>query len=111
MIRRPPRSTRTDTLFPYTTLFRSIPCGSDDLAGDDVLGVSVSGSEPDAGFGTFKVQARDNVDDACDRIRSVDRGSTVRDHLDAFDGHSRYHRTIGEKKGRATCRGRMCQYV
>src|SRR3546814_1553612 len=29
MIRRPPRSTRTDTLFPYTTLFRSIfeTCG------------------------------------------------------------------------------------
>src|SRR3546814_11686008 len=32
MIRRPPRSTRTDTLFPYTTLFRSDPacqaCGA-----------------------------------------------------------------------------------
>src|SRR3546814_3640053 len=28
MIRRPPRSTRTDTLFPYTTLFRS---GTEDL--------------------------------------------------------------------------------
>src|SRR3546814_13309848 len=29
MIRRPPRSTRTDTLFPYTTLFRSaaLPAG------------------------------------------------------------------------------------
>src|SRR3546814_1122155 len=27
MIRRPPRSTRTDTLFPYTTLFRSIEHG------------------------------------------------------------------------------------
>src|SRR3546814_19033757 len=27
MIRRQPRSTRTDTLFPYTTLFRSCPCG------------------------------------------------------------------------------------
>src|SRR3546814_9876056 len=26
MIRRPPRSTRTDTLFPYTTLFRSWTC-------------------------------------------------------------------------------------
>src|SRR3546814_8558228 len=26
MKRRPPRSTRTDTLFPYTTLFRSIGC-------------------------------------------------------------------------------------
>src|SRR3546814_3081790 len=40
MIRRPPRSTRTDTLFPYTTLFRShqarVPhacpdCGDQDL--------------------------------------------------------------------------------
>src|SRR3546814_4209320 len=28
MIRRPPRSTRTDTLFPYTTLFRSSLAGS-----------------------------------------------------------------------------------
>src|SRR3546814_16932208 len=28
MIRRPPRSTRTDTLFPYTTLFRSISAES-----------------------------------------------------------------------------------
>src|SRR3546814_4365508 len=33
MIRRPPRSTRTDTLFPYTTLFRSqdsFACAADD---------------------------------------------------------------------------------
>src|SRR3546814_7340850 len=29
MIRRPPRSTRTDTLFPYTTLFRSIGAYAD----------------------------------------------------------------------------------
>src|SRR3546814_5259544 len=28
MIRRPPRSTRTDTLFPYTTLFRSGSCAA-----------------------------------------------------------------------------------
>src|SRR3546814_10885889 len=41
MIRRPPRSTRTDTLFPYTTLFRS---GGDQVAeavlvdGVDLLG-------------------------------------------------------------------------
>src|SRR3546814_6265522 len=35
MIRRPPRSTRTDTLFPYTTLFRShhTPCRSIPPAG------------------------------------------------------------------------------
>src|SRR3546814_3225621 len=32
MIRRPPRSTRTDTLFPYTTLFRSGRQGDDRLS-------------------------------------------------------------------------------
>src|SRR3546814_359479 len=31
MIRRPPRSTRTDTLFPYTTLFRSLGVGKQPL--------------------------------------------------------------------------------
>src|SRR3546814_19730364 len=36
MIRRPPRSTRTDTLFPYTTLFRSsAPAGSDKVEFDN----------------------------------------------------------------------------
>src|SRR3546814_5802368 len=40
MIRRPPRSTRTDTLFPYTTLFRSpqtgirVPCPRYDILAD-----------------------------------------------------------------------------
>src|SRR3546814_14705428 len=33
MIRRPPRSTRTDTLFPYTTLFRSLLGGLAKFAG------------------------------------------------------------------------------
>src|SRR3546814_2065687 len=32
MIRRPPRSTRTDTLFPYTTLFRSAAASIDSAA-------------------------------------------------------------------------------
>src|SRR3546814_16670017 len=32
MIRRPPRSTRTDTLFPYTTLFRSLHGSRDQIA-------------------------------------------------------------------------------
>src|SRR3546814_7542702 len=36
MIRRPPRATRTDTLFPYTTLFRSFRGGA-------VMGVTVAG--------------------------------------------------------------------
>src|SRR3546814_1352652 len=33
MIRRPPRSTRTDTLFPYTTLFRSAAASGGGKAG------------------------------------------------------------------------------
>src|SRR3546814_4700578 len=36
MIRRPPRSTRTDTLFPYTTLFRS-PMAVSDIAKEHVI--------------------------------------------------------------------------
>src|SRR3546814_11251421 len=35
IIRRPPRSTRTDTLFPYTTLFRSVPTRDARRPGDD----------------------------------------------------------------------------
>src|SRR3546814_788415 len=35
MIRRPPRSTRTDTLFPYTTLFRSLQFRHDRSADAD----------------------------------------------------------------------------
>src|SRR3546814_9780261 len=31
MIRRPPRATRTDTLFPYTTLCRSYPCRAESV--------------------------------------------------------------------------------
>src|SRR3546814_10340523 len=38
MIRRPPRSTRTDTLFPYTTLFRSIADGVEDAAAGLAIG-------------------------------------------------------------------------
>src|SRR3546814_6365267 len=37
IIRRPPRSTRTDTLFPYTTLFRSVVYGTTDLDHQDKL--------------------------------------------------------------------------
>src|SRR3546814_1987629 len=38
MIRRPPRSTRTDTLFPYTTLFRSTAAEARDVGLVDRLG-------------------------------------------------------------------------
>src|SRR3546814_3961440 len=39
MIRRPPRSTRTDTLFPYTTLFRSLRGEQQIACGNEVMHV------------------------------------------------------------------------
>src|SRR3546814_1606225 len=39
MIRRPPRSTRTDTLFPYTTLFRSRAAIGAVMEGGRIIGV------------------------------------------------------------------------
>src|SRR3546814_7004683 len=42
MIRRPPRSTRTDTLFPYTTLFRSGLVSNPDVFKQIVQGVPAS---------------------------------------------------------------------
>src|SRR3546814_5537848 len=52
MIRRPPRSTRTDTLFPYTTLFRS--CF--DAFGFEAFGFEALGFET-FGFETFGFEA------------------------------------------------------
>src|SRR3546814_8843028 len=48
MIRRPPRSTRTDTLFPYTTLFRS--------AGKDTTDESYERREPFSGEVNISVE-------------------------------------------------------
>src|SRR3546814_10958101 len=47
MIRRPPISTRTDTLFPYTTLFRSQPRGRFDRGRPERrIGAPLGGSHP-----------------------------------------------------------------
>src|SRR3546814_1622840 len=43
MIRRPPRSTRTDTLVPYTTLCRSVPCPRQRTASQGKSGGAATG--------------------------------------------------------------------
>src|SRR3546814_7373387 len=53
MIRRPPRSTRTDTLFPYTTLFRSIDRAAEALAGQ------LRGRDPSPAIETIERRLRD----------------------------------------------------
>src|SRR3546814_15607763 len=75
MIRRPPRSTRTDTLFPYTPLFRS----------EDAARLAVRGLDPPAlgrlGFGGHACGAhRGAVRPAGMAVDALEPHRTVGDH-------------------------------
>src|SRR3546814_20924163 len=75
MIRRPPRSTRTDTLFPYTTLFRSL-VGLDlviTLLRADEVAVARRARRP-------VLDSVDGVDDACDQREAEDDQSRNAQH-------------------------------
>src|SRR3546814_14696397 len=81
MIRRPPRATRTDTLFPYTTLFRSRMA--------EQYGVPVLGALPldirireQADGGTPSVAAQPDSDLAL-RYREIARNAAARLSLQA----------------------------
>src|SRR3546814_16668583 len=72
MIRRPPRSTRTDPLFPYTTLFRSPACPRHPVA--------ASGPRHDRGAGTAAAAyaghrgfPRPDGREGCRRVAGIDR--------------------------------------
>src|SRR3546814_19915812 len=58
MLRRPPRSTRTDTLFPYTTLFRSLAVAERLAGGDAQLLVDQIDAGDFFGHRVFDLQAR-----------------------------------------------------
>src|SRR3546814_10558588 len=65
MIRRPPRSTRTDTLFPYTTLFRSLDPDSapgSSTGADFEFGITIR--EADGGALVFSWNPNGTVDGA-----------------------------------------------
>src|SRR3546814_6772310 len=61
MIRRPPRSTRTDTLFPYTTLFRSMQRAGQEL-GAPVLDGEVVERPDDAYVGRIAGDQSGRID-------------------------------------------------
>src|SRR3546814_15422029 len=100
MIRRPPRSTRTDTLFPYTTLFRS--------ARDD-RGVVRPVLEQQA---VALVQPRELLLPVGLVAREENHVMRALDRLDRIDLHEAEMLDQRQQEiGRASCRERVCQYV
>src|SRR3546814_19681156 len=119
MIRRPPRSTRTDTLFPYTTLFRS-------LLVEHVGQVAERGQEVVAG-GAGRGDGGGRREHVDGRLRRVDlvvgvdrptealggeRGDAlVCGHGRAGDGPGLVHAHRRLQNGRASSRESVCLYV
>src|SRR3546814_8405128 len=81
MIRRPPRSTRTDTLFPYTTLFRStasaISIGSTLTAVDLKIGSSNTNAITGAGALNFSGLNFKNTSSLVNTTRSEEHTSEL----------------------------------
>src|SRR3546814_12089341 len=105
MIRRPPRSTRTDTLLPYTTLFRSIviaqakhvivrlPLGLEQIFARALL-LDQQHARPE------------QVDESA--LVALDQFDLLLEHRDALPIDAE---DVEEKIGRASCRARVCTYV
>src|SRR3546814_15628664 len=113
MIRRPPRSTRTDTLFPYTTLFRSrMPASQAGRRGFGyklrcealLLSRFVADMEQKgATIITTKL--------ALDWATKEARPPTWPGRLSAVRAFARHLSSTEPRKiGRASCRARVCQY-
>src|SRR3546814_12832276 len=117
MIRRPPRSTRTDTLFPYTTLFRSLRGGQfpwSRAAAARRREVAQPDDSPSAS--TDRAGARARYGQAAGRLRPdaallLDGPRRRRDDAAQADGGLIDARPRRQAIGRASCRERVCQYV
>src|SRR3546814_12879333 len=116
MIQRPPRSTRTDTRFPYTTLFRSLPAQSDrPLAGIPPMtdtkkdaGLEPS-TRPIMSWALSDSDYRLMVDAISDyAIFCLDPNGYVLTWNTGAERLKGYH---AQEIGRASCRERVCQYV
>src|SRR3546814_11679502 len=109
MIRRPPRSTRTDTLFPYTTLFRSSwPAAAEHARASGLparrhptIGTAAGGAET----GRAAVERPRRWLGGAHPVRRLQECRVVILRCEAIP--ARPSRQIG----RASCRERVCQYV
>src|SRR3546814_20327396 len=111
MIRRPPRSTRTDTLFPYTTLFRSLRVlrarprdVAQRLAG--LARIAITG----------KIGDRHDADEALVAVdyrqtANLDIAHILEHIIDVLVVKTIFDLIAHHQTGRASCRERVCQYV
>src|SRR3546814_11528767 len=107
MIRRPPRSTRTDTLFPYTTLFRS-PRDRRDRPALGLFGLQDRAGAK--GVAALERQAVvEDVEDTHPRLHAR-QGLTARQPRRAKPSRVRLS-SLESEIGRASCTERVCPYV
>src|SRR3546814_10935871 len=119
MIRRPPRSTRTDTLFPYTTALpiltdaqhrvaaAVVEVGADRGVDAEDVAVALFGQLFRGGdFKTREVALGDEVDDAGDRVGAIGGHLRAGQRAEALDQRERY-----VEIGSASCRERVCRSV
>src|SRR3546814_9178916 len=103
MIRRPPRSTRTDTLFPYTTLFRSLDHGernAGDAEVEESHSAAVDDPQPDSLTGREQefqvVRGRVAVDEeGIGRAGDVGNVARVHAHATPADSFGQRHLARG----------------
>src|SRR3546814_20362276 len=105
MMRRPPRSTRTDTLFPYTSLFRSIGWkGKWNLLRSSSIG-TVFGILPAAGGAIASLVAYAEARRASRTPERFGRGEPN----GVLATEAANQATVGRAIGRASCRERVCK--
>src|SRR3546814_19461715 len=117
MIRRPPRSTRTDTLCPYTTLFRSVVRHADApaplvLRGDGLApaAVRVDGEV----WNDWRMDGNDLIVDLGERTAATVEIETMINPTanTQLMGHYPSKSILCTPSiGRASCREEVCQYV
>src|SRR3546814_16316273 len=105
MIRRPPVSTRIDTLFPYTTLFRSE--GAHRFLEGAGLGIVVDAEHLAVEHHHLGGQGPRYGDHAREALGDVVEVAGVDPHLVSLP----VHLDAGAEIGRASCRERVWQYV
>src|SRR3546814_14321487 len=107
MIRQPPRSTRTDTLFPYTTLFRSIILLL--LRNQAVLILLLEVLHQDAGlFDQLFLGVGDNHVVLAERNAGAEGVAEAERHDRIGEQHRLF---LAGEIGRVSCWERVCQYV